>query len=140
MYFLYENICVANHGVTIGYSEEGNPILKNDEDCELYDKIYHEVQTNIINKFLKIHSSIRFEYNATEFKRYSAIKHAKMLLCFNKKELDFINQSKKKRVDGFISINGVSKLRRLASAIKKKIKLFIRYIIEKVKIVVSKRL
>ena len=73
-YLLYENICVADHGATEGYSENGDPILINDSDCELYKLIYGKVQANIVDKFLKIHNVIKGEKELSSFEKYISLK------------------------------------------------------------------
>ncbi len=50
----YELILAAGHGKTVGYQEDGTPVLEYDEDKIAYDKYVKKIQELLLNKFIKI--------------------------------------------------------------------------------------
>lgn len=49
--FLYEMILVANHGKTIDYSLEYQPIIYDDDDIKMYNLYAREIQNAVLEKF-----------------------------------------------------------------------------------------
>ena len=119
--YIYEYICVANHGATDGYDENGNPILIDDEDNELYKRFFKKIQDQILIKFKKIDSVICMnnvdEGNLECFIKYQ---HAKMLLSLKGDNKNIIKNAVAKHPDNFVNIKS-----------KKTIKNIIYYYIQK---------
>ena len=97
----YECVCVADHGSVHGYNADGEPIFAKDGDVDLYNQIFHEVQTNIKKKFDMMCKLL----NEKEFdEQYFAFKHIQMLLDLSKVEKELLHISFDKHRDGLVDI------------------------------------
>lgn len=109
----YEYIGVTDHGSVTRYSEDG-PIIKDDYDVVLFDKIYSDVQQNILNKFLTlVHvAHVANEKSVDEYiEKYICYFHLRMLNHFDKRERGFLTLSIDKHPDNFVDIYPIHNLK-----------------------------
>ena len=102
----YEYLCVANHGGVCCYDDDGNPVLLNDEDCELYDDVFSNVQSNVMKKFHMLCEILKVnKCSETKLEKYCALQHSKMINNFSKTEKNILRNAIKKHPDNLINIS-----------------------------------
>lgn len=97
----FEYICVADHGATIGYDENGMPVIADDGDCDLYKTYYKEVQQSITNKFIRLDLCFGDKPIDYATESYFLFFHTQMLLKLNRIESEILENSKKLHPDTF---------------------------------------
>lgn len=96
-HYNFEYICIANHGTTNYYDNEGVPVMIDDGDVELFELYYKKIQSDIKDKLIDIMKVVYGKKLLFDFEKYVFSRHAKMLLIFtsSEKEILFKNRVKK---------------------------------------------
>lgn len=106
----YEYVCVANHGAVVRYAEFG-PVLEDDGDVDLFNKIYGSVQDNILGKFSAM-LSILNEKNVDEYvQKCVYYYHIRFLNHLDSREKEIIALSKSEHPDNFVEIKPIRTLK-----------------------------
>ncbi|WP_251546308.1 MULTISPECIES: HAD hydrolase-like protein [Pumilibacter] len=124
-YILYEMILSADHGKTIGYDDNGQPIIKDDEDVQAYKRYVGKIQNGILKKFSEICKLydgdilINNDINIFEKIHLRLFKH----MSFN--EINTWYNLLVLHRDSFLGLN-CNEYSRISFLIKKKVKPYIR--------------
>lgn len=112
----YEYLCVANHGATAGYDEDGNPIIVPDDDIELYGKYFKDIQEAIFRKFKEIDCIVK-KSGITDkmLERIIINRHALMMLSFGFRDKKIINESINMHPDNLIDIRAKKNIKSYVS-------------------------
>lgn len=123
--YIYEYICVANHGGTDGYDEKGNPILLNDADNELYEQFFKKIQEEILIKCKEINLVIcKTNINEIDLEYFIKYKHAKMLLFLSGNNKRIIKNAISRHPDNFINKKSKKTLKNIIYYYIQKMKLY----------------
>jgi len=100
----FEYVCLADHGATTEYNENGIPILVDDGDCVLYERTFKFIRLSIISKFKEIDDVLFKYFKKIDLEHYISYYHTKMLLSFSNNEKKIIKNSIALHPDNFINI------------------------------------
>lgn len=100
----YELVLSAGHGKTIGYSNDGHPILKDDEDVLMFQNVVGNLQEKIFEKLKKI-SAVYSDYaiEDDELKLFELL-HYKMFKSFKLKEFNLFFYLFSQHKDSFLEL------------------------------------
>lgn len=124
-YILYEMILSADHGKTIGYNDNGYPIIKDDDDVKAYKRYVGKIQKDILNKFSDIckicDCTVLSNDDINLFKKI----HSRIFKCISLRELNVWYDLLVLHRDSFLGLT-CNEYSRLSFILKKKIKPHIR--------------
>lgn len=108
----YEYLCVADHGGVVGYDSDGNPVLKDDYDVNLYDCVFCDVQKRIMDKFRTICKELHGKETLEKsLEKCIVFRHTKMLSNFSKTEKKILQYAISRHPDNLVDIKNKKNLK-----------------------------
>ncbi len=115
----FEYLCVADHGSTEGYTDQGIPLLREDEDCTLYRNYFQTIQNKVLGKFCHICEAMRYMEPMTTYNRLFESYHARMLLSFTNEEKSILSIAVRTHPDGLAAVIPPKTVRTYLSRVKR---------------------
>ena len=120
----FEYICVAEHGSTDYYDNEGNPVLFPDEDNVLFSNYFKKIQDDIFEKFKKIDFIAR-QKDLSRLEFIVRFFHSRMLVFMKQPERMILKSTKKRKPDNFIDKNAKQNIKNYAYSLLQYIIIFV---------------